>query len=157
MEVYPGTSAIDAHQFGMLWILSQQKKEIPRSAPRAYAGAVGVAGVMAAAQGTRRAVVLLLDPKRKDESGRQPAEVRDYLRSIGVPLYVWSHQGPSSAQRDAWGEIEDVSTPLHLLSAVKRLRQDLSEQSVVWLATDAWHALHATPNGKCKVQMLASQ
>ena len=130
-----GTSAIDAHQFGMLWILSQPKKDVPRSAPREYAGAVAVAGVTGRRTGDascRR------PPSRSEEEGRQrPAACRGsrLLRSIGVPLYVVDFRGRRRAARCLPGEIEDVSTPLHLLSAVKRLRQDLSEQSVVWLAT----------------------
>ncbi|HEX7139978.1 MAG TPA: hypothetical protein VF219_19150 [Vicinamibacterales bacterium] len=155
IEVYPATHEIDTKRMGVLSTLTLQNRLIPHSAPRTYAGAVAVAGLMAAEQGTRRAVVLLLESKQKDESTRQPPVVRDYLRSIGVPLHVWSLGPATKEQRAAWGEIENVETPPQLLAAVSRLRRDLFEQSVVWLATDAWHALHASVNAACNVRTVA--
>jgi hypothetical protein len=145
VDVYDSNGGIDAHYFGMLWTLTRANRDIPHAAPRRYADAVAVAGAMAAEQGTRRAVVLLLQRSGKDESQRDAATVRDYLRSLGVPLHVWSI-GATKEQRQAWGDVTDVSTQARLNGAAKQLREDLASQTVVWLATDAWHALRAAAN-----------
>jgi hypothetical protein len=142
MDLYDSNAGIDAHYFGLVWTLTRFNHSVQASAPRRYANAVAVAGMMAADQGTRRAVVLLLQPGHKDESTYDAATVREYLRSIGVPLHVWSFEA-TKEQRDAWGEVSDVSTTTRLTAAVKSLRADLSSQSIAWVATDAWHALHA--------------
>jgi hypothetical protein len=142
MDVYDSNGAIDAQYFGMLWTLTRRNPSFPAAAPRRFANAVAVAGLIAAEQGTRRAVVLLLQPGHKDESTHDPATVRAYLQSLDVPLYVWS-LGATKEQRQAWGEVIDISKLSRLTAAVKRLREDLASQSVVWLATDAFHALRA--------------
>ena len=145
MDVYDSNGGIDAHYFGLLWTLTRANRTLPPAAPRRYADAVAVAGVMAAEQGTRRAVVVLLQRGYRDESARDAATVRDYLRALGVPLHVWS-VGATKEQRQAWGEVWDVSTRDRLRGAANRLRDDLASQSVVWLATDAWHAFRAAAN-----------
>lgn len=145
MDIYDSNGAIDAHYFGMLWTLTRAYRSLPDNAPRRYADAVAVAGMMAAEPGTRRAVVLLLQPGHKDESARDAATVRDYLKSMGVPLFVWSI-GATKEQRQAWVDVTDVSNPGRLGGAAKRLREELASQTVAWVATDAWHALRAAAN-----------
>jgi hypothetical protein len=142
MAVYGTSGSFNAHALGMFWALTRRNDSLSSDAPRRYANAVAVAGMMAAEQGMRRAVVLLLQPGHKDESTYDAATVRDYLQSIGVPLYVWSF-GASKEQQQPWGEVYDVSSTRLAVVAVKRLRDDLASQSVAWLATDAWHALHS--------------
>jgi hypothetical protein len=143
MDVYESSVGIDAGSYGMIWTLTRANHSAAASAPRRYANAVAVAGMMAAEQGTRRAVVLLLQPGHDDESTYDPATVRDYLRSIGVPLHVWSLGAVTKEQREAWGDVTEIPRQALLAEAVKRLRDDLSSQDVAWVATDAWHALHA--------------
>ncbi|HEY2829618.1 MAG TPA: hypothetical protein VGJ88_05815 [Thermoanaerobaculia bacterium] len=139
MDVYGSSGPFDAHNLGMLWTITRRNQSLNARAPRRYADAVAVAGMMAAEQGTRRAVVLLLQPGYKEESTHDAATVRSYLQSIGVPLHVWAIDA-TKEQLEAWGEVSDISTP-KLERAVNRLRDDLASQTVVWLATDAWHAL----------------
>lgn len=145
MDLYDTNTGIDASHFGIIWTLTRFNHSIQANAPRRYANAVAVAGMMAAEGGTRRAVVLLLQPGHNDESSYDAATVRDYLRSIGVPLYVWSIR-VTNEQKDAWGEVTDISVAMRLNAAVKSLREDLSSQTVAWVATDAWHALRAASN-----------
>jgi hypothetical protein len=145
MDVYDSSGGIDANRFGMVWTLTRFNRSIQASAPRRYANAVAVAGMMAAEGGTPRAVVLLLQPDHKDESTYDAAAVRGYLRALGVPLHVWSI-GATKEQRDAWKDVTDVSTPLRLNDAMKSLRDDLASQTVVWVAANAWHALQAASN-----------
>lgn len=106
-------------------------------APRRYADATAVAGVRAAASGSRRAVVLLLTSADDDRSVRSAESVRRYLERIHVPLYVWSLGEVTSPLRlpaSAWGDFADVSRAGKFLDAVNRLLEDLDRQSVVWLA-----------------------
>lgn len=146
MDLYDSNGPIDGHYFGMLWTLIRGNHLFPTSAPRRYANAVAVAGMMAVQPGTRRAVVLLLQRGHNDESTYDPAMVRDYLQSLGVPLHVWSI-GATKEQRQAWGDVADVSTQAGLAGAAKRLREELASQTVVWVANDAWHALRAAATG----------
>jgi hypothetical protein len=142
MDVYDTNGGIDASRLGMIWTLTRANHSADASAPRRYANAVAVAGMMAAEQGTRRAVVLLLQPGHNDESTYDAATVREYLRSIGVPLHVWS-MSATKEQKEAWGDVTEITRRPWLEDAVKSLRDDLSSQTVVWVATDAWHALRA--------------
>jgi hypothetical protein len=106
------------------------------TAPRRYADATAVAGVRAAASGSRRAVVLVLTGDDDDRSVRSAESVRRYLQRIHVPLYVWSLgeiKPPLQLPASAWGDYEDVSSPSKLHAAVDRVLQDLDRQTVVWL------------------------
>ncbi|MEA2327097.1 MAG: hypothetical protein QOE68_2056 [Thermoanaerobaculia bacterium] len=100
----------------------------------------------------RRAVVLVLSP-REDASAHSPQSVRSYLASIGVPLFVWS-TGP---RRDAWGAIDDISTPSKMQAAVDRLRAELKSQRIAWVAADPVTALRIHATGRCGITPLASQ
>jgi len=142
MAVYGSSQEFDASYVGMLWALTSNNRLIPGKAERRYADAVAVAGMLAAARGTRRAVVLFLQRGPADASSRDAASVRAYLQSIGVALHVWA-VAPTREQRQAWGDVSDVSRPWDLANATKKLRADLASQTVVWLATDPWHALRA--------------
>jgi len=105
-------------------------------APRRYADAAAVAGVRAAASGSRRAVVLVLTWADEDRSLRSAESVRRYLQRIHVPLFVWSlgeTKPPFRLPASAWGDYEDVSSPGKFLDAVHRVLDDLDRQSVVWL------------------------
>ncbi|HEY2093772.1 MAG TPA: hypothetical protein VGJ81_18010 [Thermoanaerobaculia bacterium] len=141
MNVYASSGPFDAHNLGMLWAITRRNQSVNGRAPRRYADAVAVAGMMAAEQGTRRAVVLLLQPGHKDESAHDAATVRAYLQSIGVPLHVWAINA-TKEQREAWGDVSDIATP-KLDRAVQQLGEDLASQSVAWVATDAWQALRS--------------
>jgi hypothetical protein len=95
--------------------------------------AVAVAGLQAAAENHRRAVVLVLGGDVTDSSQYAPERVRGYLDSVRVPLFVWSLYGPQSPAAKAWGGAEDVSTVDKLAQAVARLRAELDSQRIVWL------------------------
>jgi hypothetical protein len=94
---------------GLYWFLTSTKiRGTAVDAPRRWADAVAVAAVKAVSGGRRRAVLLVLGSK-PDTSYHAPAAVRQYLESIGVPLYVWSVFG-NNDRNAAWGKVEDVST-----------------------------------------------
>ncbi|HET9227522.1 MAG TPA: hypothetical protein VFR31_12700, partial [Thermoanaerobaculia bacterium] len=84
------------------------------------ADAVAVAGLQAAALGHRRAVLLVLSGPVEDRSRLDPAAVRSYLDSLGVPLYVWNlrEREPHPAWEGALG---------------KGLKADLDQQRILWV------------------------
>jgi hypothetical protein len=104
--------------------------------PPRFADAVAVAGVSAAANGSRRAVVLALGEDDWDHSNRDAASIRRYLERIHVPLYVWSlarEKPPGLPPAAEWGEFEDISTLLKLREAASHVENDLRRQSIVWI------------------------
>ena len=125
---------------------------------RRFADAVAVAAVNSVAAAHRRAVVLVVDctfDLEHDSSSAEPAAVRRYLESIGVPLFVWSVSGPRPDLETEWGDIEDISTPNRLRLAVERLRSTLASQRVVWISSDPLTALRVDADPRCGITPLA--
>jgi hypothetical protein len=106
--------------------------------PRQYTDAVAVAGMNARERGQRRAVVLLLG-KKADQSLYATKVVRRYLEEVGVPLLVWSPDGPRPDLADSWGPVEDVSTAAALIAASALLEKLLAQQRIVWLCRRSTH------------------
>ncbi|HXH39759.1 MAG TPA: hypothetical protein VNN08_14110 [Thermoanaerobaculia bacterium] len=132
-----------------LWWLTQRLSPAPvKTEPRQYADAVAVAAMSTLERGRRRAVVLLLS-KTPDRSLYTSATVRRYLEETGVPLFVWSADGPLPDQAGAWGQIDDISTAAGLEAAVARLNRALTQQRVVWVAADPLRALRAEGTERC--------
>jgi hypothetical protein len=131
------------------WLLTLGLSPKPSAnEPRQYADAVAVAGMNARERGQRRAVVLLLG-KRADQSLYAAKVVRRYLQEVGVPLLVWSPDGPRPDLANSWGPVEDVSTAPRLLAASARLEKTLAQQRIVWLAADPLTALRAQASAHC--------
>lgn len=129
----------------------------PRS-QRRFADAVAVAGLRAVSDGRRRAIVLIVDctfDLGHDRSLAEPLAVRNYLKSVGVPFFVWSVSGPRPDLEPAWGEIEDIGTPRQFQMAVQRLRASLAAQHVAWVAADPLTALHAEADPRCGIATVA--
>ena len=99
-----------------------------------YADAVAVAGLRAAATQRPRAVVLLIGEGTRDGSELSPQLTSDYLRAIGVPLFVWSLVPPRAAQE--WRDVTDVSTPMAFRRAFDALDRSLRAQRIVWINGD---------------------
>jgi hypothetical protein len=119
---------------GLFWHLTNSRVLADAEGrERRIADAVAVAGLQAAAENYRRAVVLVLGREEEDSSRYDPATVRRYLESIRVPLFVWSLYGPNTPAAKRWGGAEDVSTVFKLSAAVARLRGGLESQRIVWL------------------------
>ena len=97
------------------------------------ADAVAVAGLQAAAENHRRAVLLILGGEIKDASHYGPATVRRYLAAVRVPLFVWSLYGPDTALRQGLGAGRGRLQPSRHEEAVARLRGELDRQQIVWL------------------------
>ncbi|MCP4659593.1 MAG: hypothetical protein GY856_29675 [bacterium] len=101
-------------------------------AEQRIADAVAVAGLVAAAGNYRRAVILVYSGDVADVSQYTPAVVRDYLRRLRVPLFVWSlpvgRVSPST-----WGEERDISNPIHFREHLLELKDVLDSQVAVWV------------------------
>lgn len=117
-------------------IRSRLLKE-PKGKKRRIADAVAVAGLQAAAENDRRAVVLVLGGESTDESRYDPVTVRRYLESVRVPLFVWSLYGKDTPAAAAWASagqpVEDIASLPRLEQAVERLKTEMADQKIVWL------------------------
>ncbi|MCP3958690.1 MAG: hypothetical protein GY719_12625 [bacterium] len=130
----------DIRDFGPLFdILTDafypdQDVAVPR---QQLADAVAIAGVVAAAGDRRRAVVLIRSGETRDDSRFSPQVVREYLRRLGVPLFVWSipPEGSETAPPppSPWGEEQEVLDQRLLNKALVDLRKELRSQVVIWL------------------------
>ncbi|HET7041113.1 MAG TPA: hypothetical protein VFI13_03805 [Gemmatimonadales bacterium] len=123
---------------GLLWCLTSfHLLKEPRGREKRVADAVAVAGLQAAADNDRRAVVLVVGRNDPDASRYTPAAVRRYLAAIHVPLFVWSLYGADTPAARAWtqgGEpATDISTVARLEAAVARLKAEMADQTIVWL------------------------
>ncbi|HEX4960135.1 MAG TPA: hypothetical protein VF173_04805 [Thermoanaerobaculia bacterium] len=120
---------------GIFWQLATltMAKPVAKGFGRQVTDAVAVAGLQAAAENHRRAVVLVLDGEAVDGSRYVPATVRRYLEAIRVPLFVWSLYGARTPAAQGWAGAEDVSSISKLAQAVARLRSELDSQRIVWL------------------------
>jgi hypothetical protein len=133
-ELFDMTREIPYEEGGLFWHLTNSRVLPDRVAKeRRIADAVAVAGLQAAAENYRRAVVLVVGGEEQDASRYDPVTVRRYLESIRVPFFVWSLYGPDTPAAKRWGEAEDISSIYKLSAAVARLRKELEAQRVVWL------------------------
>ena len=155
-DLFNQSEDISASQAGIPWLMSRQCTPPPDPLElRRFADAVAVAGVTALHEHRRRAVVLL-PGSAPDESFNKPAAVRRYLERIGVPLFVWSLDGPRPDLADTWGAVEDISTVEKVAEAVAKLDRTLLAQRVAWIAADPLSSLHVEAAGRCGVTPLAT-
>ena len=133
-ELFPLTREYTRKDGGMFWFLTDTR--LPPDSRRnglRITDALAVAGLQAAVDNHRRAVVLVLGDDIKDISHYDPATVRAYLDSIRVPLFVWSLYGTNAPATKAWGPAEDISSLPKLGKAVDKLRAELDSQKIVWI------------------------
>jgi hypothetical protein len=127
-----------SHEFlgtdgGLHWLLTRVYHPARVEPHPRFADAVAIAGLQAFQSYGRRAVVLVLGKRKDDASLYSPATVRSYLKSINVPLFVWSLADLSRGSSSAWQDVEDISTVDKLKSAFSHLQQNLDSQWIVWL------------------------
>lgn len=98
---------------------------------RRIADAVAVAGLEAIRESRRRAVLLILSGREKDESRYSAAEVRHFLASIHVPLFVWTFDEPApGSPLAAWGEAVNASYAKRVEIGVEAIRKELRSQRI---------------------------
>ena len=152
--LFSPTFSFDASKYGLYYALAWSYGSGDGGTPRQWADAVAVAGIEAVARGRRRAVVLVVGDA-PDKSERSPAVVRRYLDTLGVPLFVWSVDGPRPDLAASWGGVDDVSSIPKIIEAADRIRRTLAAQRVVWVAADPLTALRAEIKDGCGYARLA--
>lgn len=155
-DLFTPSEDVHSDSGGLTWFLTRGYGQyLKGNLPRQFADAVGVAGLNAISVAQRRAVVFVVSG-REDDSTHGALSVRNYLASIGVPLFVWSATGPRPELHDTWGEIDDISSPSKFKTASDRLRAELASQRVAWVAADPIAALRIQPTGRCGITPLAA-
>jgi len=114
------------------WMLNQRLYRAEPKGEQRLADAVAVAAVHSVVGGRPRAVLLVTEPDPQDHSGYVVETVRGYLRSLRVPLYVWS-TGRKPGAPSPWGPCEIVGTVNSLRRSARDLESDLERQRIVWI------------------------
>lgn len=131
-ELFELSSAQEGGLYRTLTTVAHPSGSVPG---QRFSDAVAVAALQALQNCTRRAVLLVLGSEASDGSRFSPLQVRQYLREVRVPLFVWTlGKSSSGVPAEGWGETEDVSNPASFAEAVRKLRDDLASQSIVWVA-----------------------
>jgi hypothetical protein len=118
--------------------------------------AVAAAGLRALGEGKRRAVVLVIGGiVPRDHSTHTPQEVRRYLARIGVPLLVWSLDGPRPELEAAWGPVKDVSRMNFFFAATEELEKELTSQRIAWMPVTPLNAIRVRGSTDCVYTPLA--
>jgi hypothetical protein len=154
-QLFASTGDFDTQSGGMLaHLLTDGTGLADEGTALRLADAAAVAGVQAAEGAHRRAVIVVLDGSA-DASHYTPADVRQYLAAIGVPLFVWTLYDPQPELAAAWGKVVNISAHDKLRKATDAVKRELDTQRVVWLGTDPIHALRATAKPACGLALLA--
>jgi hypothetical protein len=131
LALFPILQPFNVKRWGLSWLSTHIVSPKATVRGQRLSEAVALAGVLAAADGCPRAVVLVLGEDAVDESRHRPAVVREFLRSLRVPLVVWSPARRSPS--DPWGEAENVIGIGGLSQASRRLLKGLRKQWIVWV------------------------
>jgi hypothetical protein len=136
-ELFPSSRSFDRSRGGFRFLLTSVSAPTSTSKMR-FADAVSVAGLQALSKQRRRAVVLIVGRSYHDESRLTPKQSREYLASIGVPLFVWSLADSASLPPEAaaWGDIVLIENIAKLRDAVRALSRTLDAQRIVWIDGD---------------------
>jgi hypothetical protein len=128
--LFPTTEPLDLERWRLPWLATHLTSPEARIFGQKVTDAVAVAGVRAAGDGSPRAVILILTSEPRDESDHSTEEVREYLRLLRVPLYVWYTGGTPPV---GWGDAADISTRRGLGRATRKLRRELDRQWIAWV------------------------
>lgn len=131
LALYPVVQPFSINKWGLPWLsthIMSTKAAVPG---QRLAEAVAVAGLRAAGDGCPRAVVLMLGDEPVDASYHPPEAIRNYLRSLRVPLVVWSTD--RAREGEPWGDTERVDGLGSLDSSCRRLMKQMRRQWIVWV------------------------
>lgn len=157
-ELFPITPALSGARGSLLFWIVRLVHDPSPGAPEELAAAVSVAGMRAASGGRPRAVLLVIGPESPPVSVEDAGWARSFLARLGVPLTVWRIQrdltnipprermkaieegapvidrrAALAEARAAWGEVEDVASPIAAADAAKELLRRVDRQQVVWI------------------------
>jgi hypothetical protein len=131
LALFPVLQPFAIKRTGLPWLTTHVVSERASVPGQRLAEAVALAGVRAAADGCPRTVVLVIGDDIVDHSGYHPPVVREYLRTLRVPLVVWSttQKGPPGP----WGVAEVATGIGGIEKASRRLLKGLGRQWIVWV------------------------
>lgn len=152
-DLFDGSRDFTSEAGGLHWLLTQVYRPGGEVPAQRFADATAVAGLAAAASGTRRAVVVVLGTPT-DSSRMRPPTVRGYLEKVRVPLFVWSLVPPTPSDRERWGAIEDIGSPERLRKALRALKKEIESQRVAWFEGEHLpHEIALTEQGKALFEL----
>ncbi len=138
LAIYPFARPFSIQHWGLPWLATHVRTPLAAVPDQCLADAVAVAGLRAAANGCPRTVVLVLGRGGTDHSRYPPAVARAYLRTLHVPLAVWSTEAETPVT--LWGEAAPAGGVNRLGKASRRMLKDLRRQWIVWVEGN--HLLH---------------
>jgi hypothetical protein len=132
-ELFQTSQALTPQSGGLFWHLLNTRSERRPPENQRLADAVAVAGMSAARNNYRRAVVLLVGDDPRDASNLTASMTRSYLESIRVPLFVWSLAEPTADLTAAWGAVANVKSIAKLERQANELGRFLEHQRIIWI------------------------
>jgi hypothetical protein len=110
------------------------RRQRTRREGQSLALAVAGAGLASYGQRQRRAVFLVASEAELAGSASLAPLVRAYLRTLGVPLYVWvPDKKPEQTKPGPWGEITWLLWSRRIVEALGRVEKELERQRIVWI------------------------
>ncbi|MBD3871263.1 MAG: hypothetical protein IFJ97_07890 [Acidobacteria bacterium] len=131
LAIYPIIRPFSIQRWGLPWLATHVRTPLDAVPDQRLADAVAVAGLRAAADGCPRTVVLVVGREGTNHSGFRPAAVREYLKTLHVPLAVWSTEAEKTLT--LWGEAVAAGGVSRLGKASRRMLKDLRLQWIVWV------------------------
>jgi hypothetical protein len=131
LAIYPIVRPFSIQRWGLPWLATHVRTPLAAAPNQRLADAVAVAGRRGAAEGRPRTVVLVLGREETNHSGFHPVAVREYLKTLHVPLVVWSTEADEPLT--LWGEADGAGSVSRLRKASRRLLKDLRRQWIVWV------------------------
>lgn len=131
LVIFPTIGPLTMKRRSLPWVVTHARVPQPPKTQEHVVDAVASATLSAAATTRPRAVLLVLANDKKDNSLFRAKEIKDYLATMRVPLFVWSVSGETTAGE--WGECTDVSSPNELFAAADHLLDAIHRQSIVWI------------------------
>jgi len=132
--LFPVSDEPEPGSKGLLRLAGGEGHGAMMSVTMRLANAVALAGLRAAENDRRRAVLLVLGDERDDESFLSPEAVVGYLADLRVPLVVWDLSEDPGSVQSGWPvdlRVEDLDD---VRRAVRRLRHLLETQRIVWVS-----------------------
>jgi hypothetical protein len=130
LALYPVVQPFRINRWSLPWLATHITTMEAAVRGQQLEEAVAVAGLRAAGDASPRAVVIVLSDD-SDVSGAYPPEsTREYLKSLRVPLVVWSTAGDGPT---AWGRAEGVGGLGGLSRASRRLLKEVRRQWIIWV------------------------
>jgi hypothetical protein len=132
-ELYPISRPISLVEAPLPEVLSRFKVAGDVTTDQRLSDAVAVAGVRAAAEGRRRAVLLVVE-RCEERSGHWTGEgVRRYLAELRVPLEVWTTLPLGSKGAGFCRDARYLINAESYGGALSRLRRLLKKQRILWV------------------------